>query len=156
MRKVGFCSLVRIMSCMKHMRVGSLRVMSSLLNLTGSVMRGCFLVVLRSLLMVLGSLHMMAMRRMLFVRWFLSHVSSPFVVGIPETRDLSFRSLTLASLDSNDRRKPRSDSIKLARRPARSASLFPFLRRRSHHGAKLLCLKRIGVHLQLRVPALDL
>jgi hypothetical protein len=88
MRNVSLCGFVRMMSCKKRMGMSGMRVMSRDLIMTRRVVPGCFLMVLHGLFMVLGCLYMMAVRRMVLVRCFLSHVSSPFVVSIYEIRAL--------------------------------------------------------------------
>jgi hypothetical protein len=54
----GFVSMV---SRMQRVGMGHVRVLSRLLMMSGSVMRSCFLVMLHSLLMMLGSLGVMTM-----------------------------------------------------------------------------------------------
>ncbi len=78
------CSFARMMSCMKRVGMSGMCVMSRGLMMTRGVMRGCFLVVLHSLLVMLGGLGMVAMRRMLLMRWFLSHVFSPLLQVFPK------------------------------------------------------------------------
>src|SRR5208337_1459846 len=73
----GFASIV---SRMQRVRMGDVRVLSRLLMMSGSVLRSCFLVMLHSLLMMLSSLGVMTMGWMTDLRWFLSHVCSPFLV----------------------------------------------------------------------------
>ena len=68
MRNVGLCGFARMMSCMKRMGMSGMRMMSRDLMMTFRVVPGCFLMVLHSLLVMLGGLGMVAMRRMLFVR----------------------------------------------------------------------------------------
>jgi hypothetical protein len=69
-------------------RVGAraVRMMSRLLMMTGSVMRGGFLVVLHGVFVMLGGLGMMAMGRMMVVRRFLSHAYSPFFLSVSRVR----------------------------------------------------------------------
>ena len=88
MRNVSLCRFVRMMSCKKRMGMSGMRVMSRDLIMTCRVVPGCLLMVLHSLFMLLGRLYMMVMRRMVLVRCFLSHVSSPFVVSISKRRAL--------------------------------------------------------------------
>ena len=64
---------------LQRVGMGDVRVLSRLLMMSGSVMRGCFLVMLRSLLMMLSSLGVMTMSWMTVVRRFLSHVSFPLL-----------------------------------------------------------------------------
>jgi hypothetical protein len=59
------------------MGVGAVGVMSRRLMVTGGVVPGSFLVMLRRMLMVLGGLDMMGMGRM-GLRCFLGHWYSPF------------------------------------------------------------------------------
>jgi hypothetical protein len=48
MRHVGLCGLARVMSCVQHMSMGSMRVISSRLMMTSCVMPSGFLVMLQS------------------------------------------------------------------------------------------------------------
>ena len=62
---MGFCRLTRMMGCMQRMSMGSVRVMGSFVMMSSSVVRGGFLMMLRSVLMVLRSFRMMGVSRML-------------------------------------------------------------------------------------------
>jgi hypothetical protein len=73
----GFASVV---SRVQRVGMGDVRVLSRLLMMSGSVMRGCFLVMLHSVLMMLSSLGVMTMSRMTDVRCFLSHMCSSLMV----------------------------------------------------------------------------
>ena len=64
MRHVGLCGLARVMSCVQQMGVGSMCVMSRRVMMTRGVVSSRFLVMLRSLFVMLGGLHMMGMCRM--------------------------------------------------------------------------------------------
>jgi len=83
---MSLCRFARMMRCMKHMSVGGVRVMGGLIVMPRRVVRGRFLMMLHRVLMVLGSLHVVVMRRMIvgcfLVRssCFLSHSRFPWLI----------------------------------------------------------------------------
>ena len=84
MRNVGLCSLIRMMCCLKRMGMGCMGVMSRFFMMTGSVMGGCFLMMLRGLIVMLGGLGVMGVRWMMLLRCFFSHVFVSFYAGLVE------------------------------------------------------------------------
>ena len=70
---MSLCSFARVMSCMQHMGMGTVRVMSGGLVMSSCGVAGSFIVMLPSLLEMFSSLHMMALRQMLGVSWLLCH-----------------------------------------------------------------------------------
>jgi hypothetical protein len=76
-RHVRLRGLTRMMCSMKRVSMRGMGMMSGHFMVPGGVMSGGFLVVFRSVLVMLGSLLVMAMRRMV-VRGFFSHGFSFF------------------------------------------------------------------------------
>ncbi len=78
MRYVGLGRFACVMSGMQGMRMSGMRVMSRLLMMTGGVVGGRLFMVFSRVLVVLGGLRVMSVRRMGAVRWFFSHGMFPF------------------------------------------------------------------------------
>ncbi len=73
---MGLCSLTGMMGSVKRMGMSGVGVMSGRLMMSGCVVPGSFLVMLRSMLVMFGGLRVMGMCRM-GLSGFLSHAFSP-------------------------------------------------------------------------------
>jgi hypothetical protein len=74
---MGLCSLTRMMGRMECVGMSRVGMVSSRLMMSSRVVSGSFLVMLSGMLVMFGGLFMMGVCRMI-VRWFLSHLFSPF------------------------------------------------------------------------------
>jgi hypothetical protein len=81
---MSLCSFARVMRRLQHMGMGTVRVMSGRLVMSSCGVAGSFIVMLPSLLEMFSSLHMMAVRQMLGVSWFLCHALAPFLLYFRE------------------------------------------------------------------------
>jgi hypothetical protein len=89
-------SFIRVMSCMKHVGMGGMCMMGRFLTMTCRVVPGRLFMMLHGVLMMLGGLHVMAVRRVFVVRWFLGHVFLLLLCAV-DTR-LLFRSPAIGSI----------------------------------------------------------
>ncbi len=89
MRYVRLRGFAGVMGCVQGVGMSGVRVMSGRLMMSGGVVPGGFLVMLRRVLVMFGGLGMMGVRGVT-VRRFLRHRSSPLLVSLNSAEGISF------------------------------------------------------------------